>query len=56
MTDFKELFMYCEKCKAITRWAFIRMAEGVDGTCEDCEYEQSFESWDEVIAEAEDDG
>lgn len=55
MTDFKEFFMYCDECMKVTRWAFMQMVDGVEGECEECEAKETFESWDEVIAQSEDD-
>ena len=55
MTDFKELFMFCDECNKVTRWAFLQQGGSVSGQCEECEGEEEFDSWDVVMALAEDD-
>lgn len=34
---------------SLSRWAFLEGDEGIEGECEECETQEHFEDWNEVI-------
>lgn len=46
---FREFWRDCPGCQKRTRWSFTQMNDYIDGTCQECDYPETFGSWDEVI-------
>lgn len=46
---FQEFFRDCPGCQQQTRWAFFESNVYIEGECEECEYTENFDTWDEVM-------
>lgn len=46
---FFEFRRNCPGCQKETQWGFTQMSAYIDGGCEECEYSETFGSWNEVI-------
>ena len=46
---FREFFLFCEECNKVTNFACSDDGDDVIGECEECEYPEVFDDWDEVV-------